>query len=91
MRVLSRLTALGLAPGSCRDLNRNSRYVEEHPVWCWPPFLRRCMGVQGPRCACGPSLFGRLEGLRLSEDKPAKIGGWAFRGLVNLPVIWDAQ
>ena len=37
-----------------------------------------------------PSLFDRLQGLRLAEDEPVEIGGWAFRGLLNLPVIWKA-
>jgi hypothetical protein len=37
-----------------------------------------------------PSTFARLKGLRLDGAKPVRIGGWAFRGLLNLPVIWDA-
>ena len=37
-----------------------------------------------------PALFKRLKNLRLVENQPAKIGGWAFRGLLNLPVRWDA-
>jgi cytochrome P450 len=36
-----------------------------------------------------PTVFRRLEGLRLLEDDPVRIGGWAFRGLLNLPVTWD--
>jgi len=28
--------------------------------------------------------------LRLDESEPVRIGGWAFRGLLNLPVLWDA-
>ena len=32
----------------------------------------------------------RLKGLRLDEREPVRIGGWAFRGLLNLPVVWDA-
>lgn len=36
-----------------------------------------------------PAIFSRLKNLRLVEDKPARIGGWAFRGLLNLPVTWD--
>jgi cytochrome P450 len=35
-----------------------------------------------------PSLFARLKHLRLVE--PPRIGGWAFRGLLDLPVTWDA-
>ncbi|GLH78235.1 cytochrome P450 [Bradyrhizobium sp. SSBR45G] len=37
-----------------------------------------------------PTLFARLQGLRLRQDSPVRIGGWAFRGLLNLPVAWDA-
>ncbi len=36
-----------------------------------------------------PTIFARLKSLRLVEDEPVRIGGWAFRGLLNLPVAWD--
>jgi cytochrome P450 len=36
-----------------------------------------------------PAIFARLKRLRLIEDEPARMGGWAFRGLLNLPVAWD--
>jgi hypothetical protein len=36
-----------------------------------------------------PSLFKRFRNLRLDQSEPVRIGGWAFRGLLNLPVIWD--
>jgi len=29
--------------------------------------------------------------LRLDDAEPVRIGGWAFRGLLNLPVKWDAE
>ncbi|WP_022719796.1 cytochrome P450 [Rhodopseudomonas sp. B29] len=35
-----------------------------------------------------PKLFNRLRDLRLSDEEPVRIGGWAFRGLLNLPVRW---
>ncbi len=38
-----------------------------------------------------PALFGRLKGLRLADGADIEIGGWAFRGLFNLPVVWDAR
>ncbi|CCE06989.1 putative Cytochrome P450 monooxygenase [Bradyrhizobium sp. STM 3843] len=38
-----------------------------------------------------PTLFARLKNLRISETEPVRIGGWAFRGLLNLPVTWDAS
>ena len=37
-----------------------------------------------------PGIFTRVKGLRLDESEPVRIGGWAFRGLLNLPVVWDA-
>ncbi len=37
-----------------------------------------------------PTIFARLKNLRLLGDEPVRIGGWAFRGLLNLPVTWDA-
>lgn len=35
-----------------------------------------------------PMLFARLEGLRLSAERPAQIAGWVFRGMTRLPVGW---
>jgi cytochrome P450 len=36
-----------------------------------------------------PAIFSRLRNLRMREGEPVRIGGWAFRGLLNLPVTWD--
>lgn len=36
-----------------------------------------------------PTVFRRLTHLRVLEDEPVRIGGWAFRGLLNLPVAWS--
>ncbi len=36
-----------------------------------------------------PAVFSRLENLRIVDDAPVRIGGWAFRGLLNLPLTWD--
>jgi len=38
-----------------------------------------------------PTIFARLRGLRLRADEPVRVGGWAFRGLLNLPVTWDRR
>jgi hypothetical protein len=38
-----------------------------------------------------PGIFARLQRLRLDQSEPVRIGGWAFRGLPNLPVIWEAD
>ena len=35
-----------------------------------------------------PTLFAHLPDLRLTDTEPVRIGGWAFRGILNLPVIW---
>jgi cytochrome P450 len=48
-----------------------------------------------PRARWSPTwrcpAFKRLKGLRLDGSEPVRIGGWAFRGLLNLPVSWDAE
>jgi cytochrome P450 len=53
-----------------------------------------CAGAAASRAMIAdvalPSVFARLKGLRLDESEPVRIGGWAFRGLLNLPVTWDA-
>lgn len=36
-----------------------------------------------------PRLFERLRGLDLHPERPAVIGGWVFRGMLELPVTWD--
>jgi cytochrome P450 len=37
-----------------------------------------------------PAIFARLPDLRLDQAEPVRISGWAFRGLLNLPVTWGA-
>jgi cytochrome P450 len=53
-----------------------------------------CAGAAASRAMIAdvalPSVFARLKGLRLDESEPVRIGGWAFRGLFNLPVRWGA-
>jgi cytochrome P450 len=53
-----------------------------------------CAGAAASRAMIAdvalPSVFGRLKGLALEDGEPVRIGGWAFRGLFNLPVSWDA-
>ena len=54
-----------------------------------------CAGAAASRAMIAdvalPSVFARLKGLRLDAAEPVRIGGWAFRGLFNLPVVWDAS
>lgn len=37
-----------------------------------------------------PRLFERLRGVDPHPERPAVIGGWVFRGMLELPVTWDA-
>jgi cytochrome P450 len=55
------------------------------PHYCAGAFASRAMVAD----VALPSIFARLKGLRLDTTEPVRIGGWAFRGLLNLPVIWD--
>lgn len=72
------------------DLSRDTS--KSIPFGAGPHF---CAGVWASKALVAhvalPSLFGRLEGLRVSENEPVQVGGWAFRGLINLPVTWDAH
>ena len=56
------------------------------PHYCAGAFASRAMVAD----VALPSAFARLKGLRLDGSEPVRIGGWAFRGLLNLPVKWDA-
>jgi cytochrome P450 len=57
------------------------------PHYCAGAFASRAMVAD----VALPSLFARLTGLRLERPEAVKIGGWAFRGLLNLPVAWDVD
>ena len=56
------------------------------PHYCAGAFASRAMVAD----VALPSLFSRLRNLRLDERAPVRIVGWAFRGLLNLCVAWDA-
>jgi cytochrome P450 len=56
------------------------------PHFCAGAFASRAMIAD----VALPQVFGRLSNLRLALREPIRIGGWAFRGLLNLPVAWDA-
>ena len=56
------------------------------PHYCAGAFASRAMVAD----VALPSLFARLNNLRLDERTPAKVVGWAFRGLLNLGVAWNA-
>jgi len=56
------------------------------PHYCAGAFASRAMVAD----VALPSLFARLNDLRLDSSEEVRIGGWAFRGLLNLTVEWDA-
>jgi cytochrome P450 len=56
------------------------------PHYCAGAFASRAMVAE----VALPSIFAALKGLRLDRSEPVRIGGWAFRGLLNLPVTWEA-
>lgn len=53
-----------------------------------------CAGAAASRAMIAdvalPLLFERLPDLRLEPSPLVRINGWAFRGLQNLPVCWNA-
>lgn len=56
------------------------------PHYCAGAFASRALVAD----AALPTIFARLRNLRLDPNgEPVRIGGWAFRGLLNLPVAWD--
>ena len=57
------------------------------PHYCAGAFASRAMVAD----VALPGLFSRLKGLRLETPHEVRIGGWAFRGLLNLPVAWDVD
>ena len=92
--------AIGLSAGSaCRDekhfangevfdINR-----EKHAHLAFGSGPHFCLGTWVARKQVGeigvPLIFKRLANLRLNPDRPARIGGWVFRGLLTLDVKWD--
>jgi len=56
------------------------------PHYCAGAFASRAMVAD----VALPGIFATLKGLRLDEARQVRIGGWAFRGLLDLPVRWDA-
>ncbi|MEO4041508.1 cytochrome P450 [Hoeflea sp. CAU 1731] len=52
-----------------------------------------CAGAWASRCLIAevalPKLFDSLPGLRLAEGGDVRFGGWAFRGPLSVPCVWD--
>ena len=51
-----------------------------------------CAGAAASRAMIAdvalPIVFARAKRLEIVDDEPARFGGWAFRGLLNLPLRW---
>jgi cytochrome P450 len=57
------------------------------PHYCAGAFASRAMVAD----VALPGIFATLKGLRVDTAEPVRIGGWAFRGLLNLPVKWGTN
>jgi hypothetical protein len=69
------------------DINR-----EKKPHLAFGGGAHFCAGTWVARTSVAqvalPKLFASLPGLRLT-DRPAREGGWVFRGMLELPVAWN--
>lgn len=69
------------------DINR-----EKKPHLAFGGGAHFCAGAWVARTSVAqvalPKLFASLPGLRLT-DRPAREGGWVFRGMLELPVAWN--
>ncbi|MGJ8546024.1 MAG: cytochrome P450 [Sulfitobacter sp.] len=98
--VLHEDDAIGLSVASaCRDedyFEQGDMYNVHRPrashlaFGAGPHF---CLGTWLARKQVGeigvPRLLARLPGLRLDPEHAVKMGGWVFRGALNMPVVWD--
>ncbi len=55
------------------------------PHFCAGAFASRAMIAD----VALPTIFSTLPHLRLAGDEEVAFGGWAFRGLLRLPVTWE--
>ncbi|KNC17838.1 cytochrome P450 monooxygenase [Arthrobacter sp. RIT-PI-e] len=66
---------------------------EVRPHLAFSKGVHVCLGAWVARAEVAtvglPALFGRLRGIDLHPERPAAIGGWVFRGMLDLPVTWD--
>lgn len=70
------------------DMNRKKKghaAFGYRPHFCSGHYLSRAAG----RIAL-EEAFTRLEGIRIDPDKPVNVKGWRFRGVTNLPALWNA-
>ena len=70
------------------DITRNNQ--KSMPFGAGPHF---CAGAASSRTLIAevalPLLFDRLDNLAVDHRQDVRLGGWAFRGLLNLPATWQ--
>lgn len=70
------------------DIGRQSR-----PHLAFGKGAHSCIGSSVARAANAnvalPLIFSRLRGLAIDPERKAEMGGWPFRGMVSLPVVWS--
>ena len=91
IRMLCGLLTPDSGEGTCLGFDIRRDVSKSIAFGAGPHF---CAGAWASRAMIAdvalPTLFRRLNNLRLRDDEPVRIGGWAFRGLLNLPVKWEA-
>ena len=69
------------------DITRNTR---AHIAFGVGPHF--CIGAAASKALIAdvalPTLFKHLQDVAIDPSQPVEFGGWAFRGLLNLPVVW---
>lgn len=69
------------------DITRNTR---AHIAFGVGPHF--CIGAAASKALIAdvalPTLFKNLQDIAIDPSQPVEFGGWAFRGLLNLPVQW---
>lgn len=71
------------------DINR-----EKKPHVAFGGGAHYCLGAWAAKASVAtvalPMLFDRLPDLCLDPDRQARAAGWVFRGMTELPVVWNA-
>ena len=70
------------------DINRHKKphlAFGAGPHFCLGTFAARIQVAE----VAYPLIFQRLKNLRFDPAKEARFGGWVFRGLLDLSVLWD--
>ena len=73
------------------DVFRLDRPRKQHAAFGYRPHF--CSGIFLTRALGRISLeevYGSLRNLRLDPDGQVVTKGWRFRGVINLPALWDA-